>query len=378
MSGALKWSPFESARWPTPTTGRAGTRRGFAGAIGRVFEPSNGGPAHNEEVRVEDVVSRSTSTRRHSWSGPKCPARTRTVTSRCPWPEACCISAPDAGNPMALRRERPSFRVAVPPLRPQPAVAGRGYGHRYQGVLQGRRARSQNAASRGTVSGCAGEAAPDQPRIAADPSANRLINQPGDRERGNKTYGTGPSMELKSQWHRLDPATRRWFMDNPGCVVLPRTIATIVARVADEPVVRDQHGAIQLSAEDVSFIRTRVHSSAAAAGEHKFFDSVQPGQAWIRRRTWTPRRSPSGVRPPGLTAAGLRLRAGYARCCWANASELRRRSGTYAGFFGCGVRPVGAGRGGSFGPCLFCPAGAAEVLAVAPDADAHHNGGQCQ
>ncbi|MDQ0077558.1 hypothetical protein [Arthrobacter oryzae] len=83
-------------------------------------------------------------------------------------------------------------------------------------------------------------------------------------------------MELKSQWHRLDPATRRWFMDNPGCVVLPRTIATIIARVADEPIVRDQHGAIQLSPEDVSFIRTRVHSSAAAAGEHRFFDSVQP------------------------------------------------------------------------------------------------------
>lgn len=87
-------------------------------------------------------------------------------------------------------------------------------------------------------------------------------------------------MELKSQWHRLDHATRRWLMDNPGCVVLPRTISTIVARVADEPVVRDQHGAIQLSAEDVSFIRTRVHgSSDSAAGEHRFFDSVQPGNA---------------------------------------------------------------------------------------------------
>lgn len=83
-------------------------------------------------------------------------------------------------------------------------------------------------------------------------------------------------MELKSQWHRLDPATRQWLMDNPGCVVLPRTISTIVARVANEPVVRDQHGAIQLSAADVSFIRTRVLSSSAAGGEHRFFDAVQP------------------------------------------------------------------------------------------------------
>lgn len=83
-------------------------------------------------------------------------------------------------------------------------------------------------------------------------------------------------MELKSQWHRLDPATRQWLMDNPGCVVLPRTISTIVARVADEPVVRDQHGAIQLTAADVSFIRARIHGSSAATGDHRFFDAVQP------------------------------------------------------------------------------------------------------
>lgn len=85
-------------------------------------------------------------------------------------------------------------------------------------------------------------------------------------------------MELKSQWHRLDPATRRWLLDNPGCVVLPRTISTILARVADEPVVRDQHGAIQLTAADLSFIRTRVHS-AATSEEYRFFDAVQPGSA---------------------------------------------------------------------------------------------------
>jgi hypothetical protein len=87
----------------------------------------------------------------------------------------------------------------------------------------------------------------------------------------------GLSMELKMQWHRLDPATRRWLMDNPGCVILPRTISTIVARVADEPVLLDQHGAIQLSAEDVSFIQGRVHSESASAGEQHFFDAVQPG-----------------------------------------------------------------------------------------------------
>lgn len=82
-------------------------------------------------------------------------------------------------------------------------------------------------------------------------------------------------MELKTQWHRLDPATRRWLMDNPGCVILPRTISTIVARLADEPVLMDQHGAIQLSSEDVSFIRARIQS--ATAEEYRFFDAAQPG-----------------------------------------------------------------------------------------------------
>jgi len=66
-------------------------------------------------------------------------------------------------------------------------------------------------------------------------------------------------------------------MDNPGCVILPRTISTIVARVADGPVLLDQHGAIQLSADDISFIRGRSDSASAEAGTDRFFDAVQPG-----------------------------------------------------------------------------------------------------
>jgi hypothetical protein len=50
-----------------------------------------------------------------------------------------------------------------------------------------------------------------------------------------------------------------------------------VARVADEPVIRDQHGAIQLSAADVSFIRATLHGRTPEAVGHRFFDAVQPG-----------------------------------------------------------------------------------------------------
>lgn len=84
-------------------------------------------------------------------------------------------------------------------------------------------------------------------------------------------------MDLKTQWNRLDPATRGWLMDHPGCMILPRTISTMVAKVVDEPVLLDQHGAIQLSEEDVNFIRGRAHSASAAAGVQRFFDAVQPG-----------------------------------------------------------------------------------------------------
>jgi len=56
MSGALKWSPFESARWPDADDGAGRTPPGFTGALGRVFDSNNvPGPAHNEEVRAADV-----------------------------------------------------------------------------------------------------------------------------------------------------------------------------------------------------------------------------------------------------------------------------------------------------------------------------------
>lgn len=56
MSGALKWSPFESARWPAAQDGTGRTPAQFTGAIGRVFDPNDVQvPVHYEEVRVADV-----------------------------------------------------------------------------------------------------------------------------------------------------------------------------------------------------------------------------------------------------------------------------------------------------------------------------------
>ena len=56
MSGALKWSPFESARWPDADDGAGRAPSGFTGASGRVFDPNNVPvPVRKEDVRVADV-----------------------------------------------------------------------------------------------------------------------------------------------------------------------------------------------------------------------------------------------------------------------------------------------------------------------------------
>ena len=40
-------------------------------------------------------------------------------------------------------------------------------------------------------------------------------------------------MHIKEQWNRLDPATQQWLMDNPGCLVLPRTLSAIFNKTAN-------------------------------------------------------------------------------------------------------------------------------------------------
>jgi len=64
-------------------------------------------------------------------------------------------------------------------------------------------------------------------------------------------------MKIKDHWDRLDPATQKWLIDNPGCQILPRTIATVVSKVAGEDLSTGQHGEKALSQEDHEFIRLK-------------------------------------------------------------------------------------------------------------------------
>lgn len=57
MSGALKWSPFESNRWPSAQDGAGRNPSQFAGSNGRPFEPAGRpAPVLVEEVSVDEYV----------------------------------------------------------------------------------------------------------------------------------------------------------------------------------------------------------------------------------------------------------------------------------------------------------------------------------
>lgn len=62
-------------------------------------------------------------------------------------------------------------------------------------------------------------------------------------------------------WSDLDPETRNWFAENPGCLVLPRTIANTVCKVTGAHAGQDRHGRLELSARDREFIRTQVENA---------------------------------------------------------------------------------------------------------------------
>ena len=64
-------------------------------------------------------------------------------------------------------------------------------------------------------------------------------------------------MNIKDHWDRLDTATQKWLVDNPGCQILPRTIATVVSQETGEDLTSGEHGETVLSQEDREFIRSK-------------------------------------------------------------------------------------------------------------------------
>ncbi|MDQ0823273.1 hypothetical protein QFZ79_001015 [Arthrobacter sp. V4I6] len=70
-------------------------------------------------------------------------------------------------------------------------------------------------------------------------------------------------MHIKEQWHMLAPTTQQWLMDNPGCMILPRTLTSIFNKESSENAVVDVHGESVLTAEDRDFILAKSREATA-------------------------------------------------------------------------------------------------------------------
>ena len=86
-------------------------------------------------------------------------------------------------------------------------------------------------------------------------------------------------MTVKDHWDRLSPATQRWLTDNPGCLILPRTMTEEICQETGVKVDCDEHGQAMLSQEDLDFIRAKTEEAQTPPPEHRFFDATQPGES---------------------------------------------------------------------------------------------------
>lgn len=69
-------------------------------------------------------------------------------------------------------------------------------------------------------------------------------------------------------WNELDEVTKKWLVENPGCVILPRTVANVIYQVSGGHVVQDQHGELLLSEAEQSFIRAKCKDAVPSTGRH--------------------------------------------------------------------------------------------------------------
>jgi hypothetical protein len=62
---------------------------------------------------------------------------------------------------------------------------------------------------------------------------------------------------IQDQWHRLPSSVTQWLIDNPGCVILPRTLSAEISAATGQPLNEDRHGETPLGQQDVDFIRMK-------------------------------------------------------------------------------------------------------------------------
>lgn len=83
-------------------------------------------------------------------------------------------------------------------------------------------------------------------------------------------------MHIKEFWDQLSPDTQQWLIDNPGTMIVPRTVTAIINGETGESDTVDAHGGTALTDEDRHFIHEQARLGVASSEEPKFFDSVSP------------------------------------------------------------------------------------------------------
>ena len=74
-------------------------------------------------------------------------------------------------------------------------------------------------------------------------------------------------MGIEKLWDRLDTETRQWFVDNPGCVILPRAVVAAISKATGVEFDQDRHGETVLSPSDCEFIRREAERHDALRSE---------------------------------------------------------------------------------------------------------------
>ncbi|MDQ0665461.1 hypothetical protein QFZ35_003959 [Arthrobacter ulcerisalmonis] len=83
---------------------------------------------------------------------------------------------------------------------------------------------------------------------------------------------------IRDHWQRLPSTVTQWLLENPGCVILPRTLSAEISAAMNEPLNEDRHGETTLCQDDVDFIlmKSREADTQPPDPGYTFFDSVQP------------------------------------------------------------------------------------------------------
>jgi len=62
-------------------------------------------------------------------------------------------------------------------------------------------------------------------------------------------------MHIREFWNQLSPETQQWLIDNPGSMIVPRTVTAIITQQTGEDSAVDIHGGTVLTDDDRLFIR---------------------------------------------------------------------------------------------------------------------------